>query len=60
MADQSAPKKMTYAQAGVDVKAGEEAVQRIKKLAKATFGPNVLSEIGSFGGFYKLPLAGIA
>ncbi|MBK7143127.1 MAG: phosphoribosylformylglycinamidine cyclo-ligase [bacterium] len=60
MADQSTPKKMTYAQAGVDVKAGEEAVQRIKKLAKATFGPNVLSEIGSFGGFYKLPLTGIA
>ncbi len=46
---------MTYAQAGVDVKAGEAAVERIKMLARSTFGPNVLSEIGSFGGFYKLP-----
>ncbi len=59
MAEHTSPNKMTYAQAGVDVKAGEAAVERIKKLAKATFGPNVLSEIGSFGGFYKLPLAGM-
>lgn len=51
---------MTYAQAGVDVKAGEEAVERIKKLARSTFGPNVLSEIGSFGGFYRLPQTGMS
>jgi phosphoribosylformylglycinamidine cyclo-ligase len=51
---------MTYAQAGVDVKAGEETVERIKQLARSTFGPNVLSEIGSFGGFYKLPVGEMA
>jgi phosphoribosylformylglycinamidine cyclo-ligase len=47
------PSKLTYAQAGVDVKAGEAAVEQIKHLARQTFGPEVLSEIGSFGGFYK-------
>ena len=51
--------KLTYAQAGVDVKAGEEAVERIKRLAKLTFGPEVLSEIGSFGGFYRPNLVGL-
>lgn len=45
--------KLTYAQAGVDVRANDEAVARIKTLARKTFGPNVLSEIGSFGGFYR-------
>jgi len=51
--------KLTYAQAGVDIKAGEEAVERIKRLARQTFGPEVLSEIGSFGGFYRPNLSGI-
>ncbi|PWB75317.1 phosphoribosylformylglycinamidine cyclo-ligase [candidate division GN15 bacterium] len=51
--------KLTYAQAGVDIKAGEEAVERIKRLARQTFGPEVLSEIGSFGGFYRPNLAGL-
>jgi phosphoribosylformylglycinamidine cyclo-ligase len=60
MSNESPKSKLTYAEAGVDIKAGEDAVQRIKALARQTFGPNVLSEIGSFGGFYKLPLAGIA
>jgi phosphoribosylformylglycinamidine cyclo-ligase len=45
--------KLTYAQAGVDVRANDEAVARIKSLAQKTFGPQVLSEIGSFGGFYR-------
>lgn len=58
MSSQSSGKKLTYAQAGVDVRAGEETVERIKALARTTFGPNVLSEIGSFGGFFRLPLSG--
>ncbi|MFZ5979186.1 MAG: phosphoribosylformylglycinamidine cyclo-ligase [Candidatus Zixiibacteriota bacterium] len=49
-------KKLSYAEAGVDIAAGEEAVQRIKLLARKTFNENVLSEIGSFGGFFKPPL----
>ncbi|HVP07796.1 MAG TPA: phosphoribosylformylglycinamidine cyclo-ligase [Candidatus Acidoferrum sp.] len=53
MSDPGKKKKLTYAAAGVDVRANDEAVARIKSLARATFGPQVLSEIGSFGGFYK-------
>ncbi len=58
MSSQLPEKKLTYALAGVDVRAGEETVERIKRLARSTFGPNVLSEIGSFGGFFRLPAEG--
>ncbi len=44
---------MTYAASGVDVKAGEEAVERIKQLAASTFDSQVLTGLGSFGGFFK-------
>ncbi len=47
----------TYKSAGVDIKAGDKTVQKIKNYAKATFNNNVLSEIGLFGGFYELDLA---
>lgn len=53
MLDKSKKTDLTYAKAGVDVRANDEAVARIKTLARQTFGPNVLSEIGSFGGFYR-------
>src|SRR5213083_2863524 len=45
---------MEYKSAGVDIDAGNDAVQRIKALAKSTFTPGVLSEIGSFGGLFRL------
>ena len=45
---------MDYRQAGVDIDAGNETVRRIKGLARATFTPGVLSEIGSFGGLFRL------
>ncbi len=48
-------KKIDYASAGVSLDAGDEAVRRIKKLAKTTFTKNVLSDIGSFGGMFRLP-----
>ncbi len=44
----------SYAEAGVDVQAGYDAVSRIKKLANKTFDQNVLSGLGGFGGFYAL------
>ncbi len=50
--------KNTYKAAGVDIEAGDETVKRIKKFAKSTFNKNVLSDIGMFGGFYELDLAG--
>src|SRR5207249_9841292 len=43
-----------YRQAGVDIDAGNETVRRIKSLARATFTPGVLSDIGSFGGLFRL------
>ena len=44
----------TYAEAGVDLSAGDRAKQRIKYLAQRTFNRNVLGEIGGFGGLYRL------
>ncbi|OGU60126.1 MAG: phosphoribosylformylglycinamidine cyclo-ligase [Ignavibacteria bacterium GWF2_33_9] len=41
-----------YKSAGVDIRAGEETVDRIKPLIKRTLTKNVLSDIGLFGGFY--------
>jgi phosphoribosylformylglycinamidine cyclo-ligase len=49
---------MDYRQSGVDIDLGNEAVRRIKSLARATFTPDVLSEIGSFGGLFRVPLNG--
>jgi phosphoribosylformylglycinamidine cyclo-ligase len=48
---------MDYRQSGVDIDAGNEAVRRIKALARSTFTPGVLSEIGSFGGLFALDSA---
>jgi phosphoribosylformylglycinamidine cyclo-ligase len=45
---------VTYADAGVDLSAGDRAKQRIKYLAQRTFTRNVLGEIGGFGGLFKL------
>lgn len=46
----------TYKSAGVDIQAGDETVERIKKLAKSTFTKGVLSDIGNFGAFFELDL----
>jgi phosphoribosylformylglycinamidine cyclo-ligase len=43
-----------YKAAGVDIDAGNETVRRIKSLARGTFTPGVLSDIGSFGGLFRL------
>jgi phosphoribosylformylglycinamidine cyclo-ligase len=45
---------MDYRQSGVDIDAGNETVRRIKSLARGTFTPGVLSDIGSFGGLFQL------
>jgi phosphoribosylformylglycinamidine cyclo-ligase len=44
----------TYRDAGVDIAAGEETVSRIKGRVRETFTPNVLADIGAFGGFFAL------
>jgi phosphoribosylformylglycinamidine cyclo-ligase len=48
-----------YKQSGVDIDAGNEVVRRIRSLAKRTYTPGVLSEIGSFGGLFSLSAAGM-
>lgn len=45
---------LSYKKSGVDIEAGSLAKKRIKALAAATFSPQVLSEIGSFGAFFNL------
>src|SRR5262245_44728761 len=45
---------MDYKASGVDIEAGNEAVRRIRSLARGTFTPGVLSDIGSFGGLFRL------
>jgi phosphoribosylformylglycinamidine cyclo-ligase len=52
--------KGAYAQAGVDIDAQEKGLARVKKLARGTFTPGVLTEIGSFGGLFRPDLAGMA
>jgi phosphoribosylformylglycinamidine cyclo-ligase len=50
---------MDYRQSGVDIDAGNETVRRIKSLARSTFTSGVLSEIGSFGGLFRLDSDGL-
>lgn len=46
---------MDYRAAGVDIEAGERAVELIRPLVRATARPGVLGDIGGFGGFFALP-----
>jgi phosphoribosylformylglycinamidine cyclo-ligase len=48
---------MDYREAGVDISAADAAKARIKALARGTFNPGVLSEIGSFGAMFRPDLA---
>lgn len=45
---------ITYKDAGVNIDEGNETVKKIKPLAKATFRPEVLSDIGHFSAFFSL------
>jgi phosphoribosylformylglycinamidine cyclo-ligase len=47
-------KSVTYKDAGVDIDAGNRFVQMIKPLVKATSRPEVLADIGGFGGLFSL------
>ncbi|MCB0994056.1 MAG: phosphoribosylformylglycinamidine cyclo-ligase, partial [Acidimicrobiales bacterium] len=44
----------TYAAAGVDIVAGEQAVERIKHLVASTARPEVIGGIGGFGGLFDI------
>jgi phosphoribosylformylglycinamidine cyclo-ligase len=45
----------TYRGAGVDIAAGDAAVARIKDKVRSTYRPEVLGDIGGFGGLVALP-----
>lgn len=49
------PQGLTYRDAGVDIDAGDELVERIKPLVKRTQRPEVLAGIGGFGALVGLP-----
>jgi phosphoribosylformylglycinamidine cyclo-ligase len=54
MPDRSDRGPLTYEGAGVSIDAQDRALAEVKRLAKVTFTPGVLSEIGSFGGLFTL------
>ena len=45
---------LTYRDAGVDIDAGNEVVERIKPLVKRTFRPEVMGGLGGFGAMFDL------
>ena len=52
------PNGLTYAEAGVDIDAGERLVQAIKPLAKSTARPGAEPSLGGFGALFDLKAAG--
>jgi len=46
---------LSYKDAGVDIVAGDELVERIKPLAKKTMREGVLAGIGGFGALFEVP-----
>ena len=55
-----ADKGLTYAEAGVDIDAGNRMVELIKPLVRATARPGADAEIGGFGGLFDLKRAGFS
>ncbi|MDT3776385.1 phosphoribosylformylglycinamidine cyclo-ligase [Nitrospira sp. MA-1] len=45
----------TYREAGVDIQRGDEFVKRIGPMVRSTFRPEVLGDIGGFGGLFRFP-----
>ena len=46
-------KRIDYRSSGVDIQAGETAVNNIKQMVRETYNHNVLGDLGSFGGLYR-------
>lgn len=52
-----ADRRSAYAAAGVDIDAQDRTLERLKELVRSTATEGVLSELGSFGGLFQLPIA---
>ncbi|HHW42284.1 phosphoribosylformylglycinamidine cyclo-ligase [Desulfofundulus thermobenzoicus] len=52
--NQEGKKGLTYAGAGVDIAAGNRAVELMRESVRSTFRPGVLTDIGGFGGLFAL------
>ena len=52
---QTTPQPLSYRDAGVDISAGDELVERIKPFAKKTMREGVLSNLGGFGALFEIP-----
>jgi phosphoribosylformylglycinamidine cyclo-ligase len=49
--------RITYREAGVDIEAGNAFVQKIKPLVRTTFRPEVIGDLGGFGGLFRFDAA---
>ncbi len=49
----------TYREAGVNIDAQDEALREVRRIVRDTFTPNVMSDIGSFGGLFRATFDGI-
>ncbi|HSM11003.1 MAG TPA: phosphoribosylformylglycinamidine cyclo-ligase [Lysobacter sp.] len=50
----TAPTPLTYRDAGVDIDAGNQVVERIKPLVRRSFRPEVMGSLGGFGALFDL------
>jgi phosphoribosylformylglycinamidine cyclo-ligase len=46
---------LTYSDAGVDTTAGDKAVELVKEHVRSTFRPEVVGDVGGFGGLFAFP-----
>ena len=54
-AESRKPRALSYADAGVDIHAADDAKGRIKKLVESTFTAGVVGGFGGFGGMFRVP-----
>ena len=47
----------TYKEAGVDIQAANEALNRVKPSIRSTYTPGVIRDVGAFGGFFQLDIS---
>ena len=47
---------LTYKDSGVDITKGNQLIEKIKPIAKATLRPGVLAGLGGFGAMFEIPI----